>query len=84
MWRANQVVSREEIMRHVWQTEFTGDTRTLEVHMRWLRKKIETLPSQPLFLHTVRGQGYKFVVPMPENDQDEPERTGLETSVLSS
>lgn len=55
-----QVVSRETIMRIVWETEYLADTRTLDVHIRWLREKIEPNPSDPVHLVTVRGQGYQF------------------------
>lgn len=47
-------------MRAVWDTDYTGDTRTLEVHVRWIRKKIENNPSRPKYLRTVRGLGYRF------------------------
>jgi two-component system phosphate regulon response regulator PhoB len=58
---ANQVTSRKEIMLHVWDTEYLGDTRTLDVHVRWLREKIEKNPSRPRHLITVRGIGYQFI-----------------------
>lgn len=54
------IVSRETIMRAVWETEYVADTRTLDVHMRWLREKIEPDPSHPVYLLTVRGQGYRL------------------------
>jgi len=47
-------------MREVWDTEYTGDTRTVEVHVHWLRRKIEDDPSNPRYIHTVRGVGYWF------------------------
>lgn len=56
----NQLVSRLQLMRNVWNTEYLGDTRTLDVHMRWLREYIETNPAQPEVLQTVRGKGYIF------------------------
>ncbi len=58
-----KVLSRQELMKQVWETEYLGDTRTLSVHVRWLREKIEDDPSQPQFLRTVRGVGYRFEVP---------------------
>lgn len=61
MERRNEVVSRQEIMQEIWQTNFLGDTRTLDVHMRWLRERIEQDPSAPRYLVTVRGHGYRFV-----------------------
>ncbi len=45
-------------MQVVWETDFIGDTRTLDVHVRWIRECIEADPSQPELLRTVRGQGY--------------------------
>ncbi|RMF04865.1 MAG: DNA-binding response regulator [Chloroflexi bacterium] len=57
----NQVMSRKEIMLQVWDTDYMGDTRTLDVHIRWLREKIEEEPSQPDLIRTIRGVGYRFV-----------------------
>ena len=56
----NQVLSRQEIMQQVWDTSFLEDTRTLDVHIRWLRERIELDPSEPRYLVTVRGQGYRL------------------------
>jgi hypothetical protein len=55
-----QVVSRSEIMRLIWETSYLEDTRTLDVHVRWLRERIEPDPSSPTYLQTVRGVGYKL------------------------
>ncbi len=55
-----KVLSRELLMREVWRTNFIGDTRTLEVHVCWLRKKIEEDAQQPQYIKTVRGTGYRF------------------------
>ncbi len=60
MERRNEVVSRRDIMQKIWQTDFLGDTRTLDVHIRWLRERIERDPSNPQYLVTVRGKGYRF------------------------
>jgi DNA-binding response OmpR family regulator len=54
------VVSRSEIMEEVWQTTYLADTRTLDVHVRWLRESIESDPSNPQYLLTERGKGYVF------------------------
>ena len=62
MQRPNQVVSRENLMSEIWETHYLGDTRTLDVHIRWLREKIEPDPTRPTMLVTVRGVGYKLVV----------------------
>ena len=58
-----KVLSRPEIIKQVWETDYVGDTRTLSVHIRWLRSKIEDDPNNPQFLRTVRGVGYRFDVP---------------------
>jgi DNA-binding response OmpR family regulator len=57
----NQVLSRELILERVWGYEYIGETRTVDVHVRWLREKIEAEPSRPQHIQTVRGTGYKFV-----------------------
>ena len=56
----NQVLSRGELMQHVWDTNYLEDTRTLDVHIRWLRERIEDDPSEPRLLTTVRGRGYRL------------------------
>ncbi len=53
-------LSRKEIMRAVWETEYVGDTRTLDVHIHWLRRAVEPDPKNPLHILTVRGIGYRF------------------------
>jgi DNA-binding response OmpR family regulator len=57
-----EVIGREELFKQVWETNYTGDTRTLDVHISWLRAAIELDPSHPRFLHTVRGVGYRLDV----------------------
>jgi DNA-binding response OmpR family regulator len=56
----NQVHSRERLLLHVWGYEFVGDTRTVDVHVRWLRGKIEPDATNPTRIQTVRGAGYLF------------------------
>ena len=58
MRRPNEMITRAELMKTVWDTDFTGDTRTLDVHIRWVRERIEDSPSRPKLLKTIRGQGY--------------------------
>lgn len=60
MQRPGEVLSRRFLMRHVWQTDYVGDTRTLDVHIRWVRQIIEDDPDKPRYLRTVRGIGYRF------------------------
>jgi two-component system, OmpR family, phosphate regulon response regulator PhoB len=55
-----RVWSREQLIEQVWGPDFLGDTKTVDVHIRWLREKLETEPSQPEYLITVRGFGYRF------------------------
>jgi two-component system, OmpR family, response regulator len=57
-----QVFNRDTLLTKVWGYDYAGDTRTVDVHMRWLRQKIEENPDQPCYLITVRGVGYKFEV----------------------
>jgi DNA-binding response OmpR family regulator len=54
------VFSREQLLEKVWGYDFAGDTRTVDVHVRWLREKIEDDPNEPKLLITVRGVGYKL------------------------
>ncbi len=54
------VFSRDQLLEKVWGYDFAGDTRTVDVHIRWLRQKIETDPDNPKHLITVRGTGYKL------------------------
>lgn len=54
------VFSRDQLLEKVWGYDFAGDTRTVDVHIRWLRQKIEPDPSNPKHLVTVRGTGYKL------------------------
>jgi two-component system OmpR family response regulator len=54
------VFSREQLLEKVWGYDYGGSTRTVDVHIRWLRQKIETDPQQPEYLITVRGTGYKL------------------------
>ena len=54
------VFSRDQLLEKVWGYDYSGDTRTVDVHMRWLREKIEDNSEEPKRLITVRGVGYKF------------------------
>jgi DNA-binding response OmpR family regulator len=58
-----QLLTRKAIIKHVWDTDYTGDTRTLDVHMSWLRSVIEPNPRKPRYLKTLRGQGYRLDLP---------------------
>lgn len=54
------VLSRDLLLNHVWGQDFFGDDRTVDVHVRWLREKIEEDPAHPVHIQTVRGLGYRF------------------------
>ncbi len=62
MTRHGEVVERSKIMETVWETNYLEDTRTLDVHIRWLRERIEPNPSNPIYLKTIRGVGYCFAI----------------------
>lgn len=57
-----KVVKREDLFRRAWNTDYTADTRSLDVHISWLRNVIETDPQNPELLVTARGKGYKLAV----------------------
>ena len=60
--RAGSTVSRKYLIKQVWETDYLGDTRTLDVHISWLRRAIEKDPLDPRLLKTVRGKGYRLDV----------------------
>jgi len=63
MSHIGKVITRERLFDEVWGTDWLGDTRTLDVHMSWLRAKLETDPTNPVYLQTIRGVGYRFTEP---------------------
>jgi len=60
MEHAGQALHRHDLLDRVWGEDWIGDPRTLDVHIRWLREKIEDDPSAPRYIQTVRGYGYRF------------------------
>jgi DNA-binding response OmpR family regulator len=62
MDKHGEVVEREALFKKAWETNYTGDTRTLDVHISWLRRAIELDPDNPKFLKTIRGVGYRLDV----------------------
>jgi len=62
MDKHGEVVEREALFKKAWDTNYTGDTRTLDVHISWLRRAIELDPNNPKFLKTIRGVGYRLDV----------------------
>ena len=60
MENPSQALAREDLFKRVWDTDYTGDTRTLDVHISWLRKVLEEDNTNPQLIKTVRGVGYKL------------------------
>ena len=63
---AGRVVTREDLMNRVWDENWFGSTKTLDVHMGWLRRKLGDEAANPRFIHTVRGVGFRFTAPVEE------------------
>jgi len=63
MRHPGEILTRSYLMRQVWDTDYMGDTRTLDVHIHWVRKAIEEDPGSPVYLRTVRRVGYRFQAP---------------------
>jgi DNA-binding response OmpR family regulator len=63
MLNPGRLLTRKSIIKQIWHTDYIGDTRTLDVHMSWLRRAIEPEPTQPQLLKTIRGMGYRFDPP---------------------
>jgi DNA-binding response OmpR family regulator len=68
MSRAGEVVPREQIMDEVWDPHWFGPTKTLDVHISWLRKKLEDDPGAPRYITTSRGVGFRFAAPADVTD----------------
>jgi DNA-binding response OmpR family regulator len=68
---SERVVRRDELLDRVWGTDWLGDTRTLDVHMSWLRSKLVSDPAHPTYIQTVRGVGYRFATPV-ETERTHP------------
>ncbi|MEX2107103.1 MAG: response regulator transcription factor [Solirubrobacterales bacterium] len=66
MRHAGRVVRREDLMSEVWDTNWFGSTKTLDVHVGWLRRKLGDDPSHPTYIETVRGVGFRFAAPEDE------------------
>ena len=63
MRNAGRVVSREDLMSKVWDVNWFGSTKTLDVHIGWLRRKLGDDPGDPRYIETVRGVGFRFAAP---------------------
>jgi two-component system, OmpR family, response regulator RegX3 len=66
MRSAGRVVTREDLMSEVWDTNWFGSTKTLDVHIGWLRRKLDDDPAHPTYIETVRGVGFRFAAPEDE------------------
>ena len=66
MRNAGQVVTREDLMARVWDVNWFGSTKTLDVHIGWLRRKLDDDPAAPAYIETVRGVGFRFAAPEDE------------------
>lgn len=60
MQHPRRVWSRDKLLEQIWGHDYFGDSKTVDVHIRWLREKLEENPSEPAYLQTVRGFGYRF------------------------
>jgi DNA-binding response OmpR family regulator len=76
MRNPNQTIERKMLMQKIWQTDYMGDTRTLDVHIRWIREVVEPNPRRPRYIKTVRGIGYCFA----PDPQEETAETAAETT----
>jgi DNA-binding response OmpR family regulator len=70
MSHAGEVLRRERIMDEVWDPHWFGPTKTLDVHISWVRKKIEDDPANPRYITTVRGVGFRFASPDDPSDRE--------------
>lgn len=79
---ANKVLSREYLIEQVWGYDFTGEGRTVDVHIHWLREKIERDPNRPMRIQTVRGVGYRFERrTRPPEEKKDPAKDGAKEEV---
>ncbi len=70
--RAGRIVSRAELMSEVWQTTFWTSSKTIDVHLGWLRRKLGDDPRRPQLITTVRGRGLRFELAAPVGDDAAP------------
>jgi DNA-binding response OmpR family regulator len=67
-----ELVDRKDLFRQVWDTAYTVDTRTLDVHISWLRQAIEEDPRKPKYIKTIRGMGYRLDLEGGQRPPNEP------------
>lgn len=70
--RAGEIVTRDELMRDVWETTFWTSSKTIDVHLGWVRRKIGDNPRQPHLISTIRGEGLRFEVEPPAQAEQRP------------
>jgi DNA-binding response OmpR family regulator len=63
--RAGEIVSRDELMREVWDTSFWTSSKTIDVHLGWVRRKLGDDPRRPQLITTIRGKGLRFELEQP-------------------
>jgi DNA-binding response OmpR family regulator len=82
MQRAGSVVSRDDLMLSVWNTTFWTSSKTIDVHLGWVRRKLGDDPSQPSLITTVRGHGLRFEAQAPGTSDvlDEADRPAVRTA----
>jgi DNA-binding response OmpR family regulator len=66
MRNPDKVLLREDLFRKIWETDYLGDTRSLDVHISWLRKAVEADPRHPKYIKTERGVGYRLEIEKPK------------------
>ena len=66
MRQPGEVLLREDLFRKLWETDYLGDTRSLDVHISWLRQAVEEDPRNPKYIKTERGIGYRLEVEKPK------------------
>jgi DNA-binding response OmpR family regulator len=72
--RAGEIVTRDELMRDVWGTTFWTSSKTIDVHLGWLRRKLGDDPRNPRLITTIRGQGLRFETEAPSRPAPPPPR----------
>ena len=70
------VIEREKLFSKLWETDYLGDTRSLDVHISWLRRALEKDPRNPIFLKTERGVGYRLEVEKPTRPKSTKNKSG--------
>lgn len=81
--RAGEIVSREELMRDVWQTTFWTSAKTIDVHLGWVRKKLGDDPRRPSLITTIRGRGLRFELAPPVYAEAVPAVTSVPVELSS-